>query len=104
MGIGYILALLVIGLIAAIKFAKLAASKGYKPGRARGYAVVLTLVAAFFWLILLAGSFFLGQMFEPWRAGISLVFHAGNCFLIASLLVILKKAYGNMAQAADARS
>lgn len=104
MGIGYLIGLVVAGVVASFLFARLAAEKGYPVGRARRYPLMLMGAALLMSLVLLVGVVVLGAMAESLKNVLSVVFMVGNWFVIAVYLVVLNKAYSNMKLAPEAEA
>jgi len=98
----YFLGLLLVGLVAAHKFARLATSKGYQGGKAKRYPLLLMITAMAAAVILLLGSIVIGIAMPHWQGAVSSVFLVGNWFIIALNLLVLKLAYKNMQAAPDA--
>ncbi|SHK05987.1 hypothetical protein SAMN02745181_3155 [Rubritalea squalenifaciens DSM 18772] len=103
MGIGYILVIVVAGLLASYFFGKLAKEKGYPAAKARRYPILLMIAAVIVSLAFLGSAFLLGIMMENLRNVLSMVYMLANWFLIAVYLVVLNKAYSNMKEAPDAQ-
>ncbi len=99
----YLLTLLVVGFVAAHKFARLAAHKGYQGGKAKRYPMVLMLAAISAAVILFLGSIIIGLAMPHWQAAIRVIFLVGNWFVIAVNLLVLNLAYKNMKAAPDAK-
>ncbi len=99
----YLLALLLVGFVAAHKFARLATLKGYQGGKAKRYPMLLMLAAIGAAVLLFLGAILIGLAMPHWQAGISTVYYVGNWFVIAVNLLILNLAYKNMKAAPDAK-
>ena len=99
----YFLALLLVGLVAAYKFSRLATSKGYLGSKAKRYPLLLMIAAIGGAVILLLGSIVVGIAMPHWQAAINSVFLVGNWFIIAVNLLVLNLAYKNMKAAPDGR-
>jgi len=96
--IGFNLLIIVIAFVASGKFASLAVSKGYPPGRAKKYPFLLG-----------AGAFFfniLGQTLLSFasREMMSLLFFCWSSLIVLILTAVLVKAYKNMKTAPDAKT
>ncbi|PQJ27855.1 hypothetical protein [Rubritalea profundi] len=97
----YFLGLLLVGLVAASKFASLATSKGYQGGKAKRYPLLLMIAAMGAAVVLLLGAIVIGIAMPHWQGAVSSVFLVGNWFIIALNLLVLKLAYKNMKVAPD---
>ncbi|MGJ8671371.1 hypothetical protein [Rubritalea sp.] len=100
----FLLIFIVIGIIAANKFAKLAASKGYQASKARRYPYLLMIVAIGAAVILFLIATLIGKSVPHYQSLAHAIFVAGNCFVIGVNVLILRKAYKNMQGAPDSRS
>lgn len=100
MHIGYIVSLLIAGIVATVMFGRLAQSKGYVASKARRYPILLMVAAISAAAIVYISASLLGAM-KPTLA--FPLYHVGNWFVIAANLIILNKAYRNMKSAPDAR-
>jgi arginine exporter protein ArgO len=99
----YLLILLVVGVVAAMKFAKLAQSKGYQGAKARRYPLLLMIAAIGAAVILFLIVTVVGKSLPHVRSLAQSIFIVGNWFIIGVNLLILRKAYKNMQDAPDAR-
>ncbi|MFT5883441.1 MAG: hypothetical protein ACI9FG_001956 [Crocinitomicaceae bacterium] len=99
----YFLGLLLVGLVAAYKFARLATSKGYLGSKAKRYPLLLMIASMSAAVVLLLGSIVIGIAMPRWQGSVSSVFLVANWFIIALNLLVLKLAYKNMKAAPDGR-
>ncbi|MFC5050218.1 hypothetical protein ACFPK9_06310 [Rubritalea spongiae] len=100
----FLLILLVVGVVAANKFAKLAESKGYQAKKARRYPYLLMIVAIGAAVILFLLATLIGKSVPHFQSLAYALFVTGNCFVIGVDVLILRKAYKNMQAAPDAKS
>ncbi|MFD2159455.1 hypothetical protein ACFSW8_11130 [Rubritalea tangerina] len=90
------------GAVAAMRFGRLAASKGYSASKARRYPLLLLLAAMGAAVFLYLSSSLVGMYMPQFQGLMFSLYLVGNCFLIAVNLLILRKAYRNMLAAPDA--
>lgn len=99
----FLLVLVVIGIIAANKFAKLAGRKGYQGAKARRYPYLLMIAAISAAVILFLVATVIGKSLPQMQSLALALLVGGCCFVIAVNVFILRKAYKNMLDAPDAR-
>jgi hypothetical protein len=99
----YLLALLIVGFVAAHKFSSLATSKGYQGGKAKRYPMLLMIAAIGAAVLLFLGAILLGLAMPQWQAALQVIFIIGNWFVIAVNLLVLNLAYKNMKAAPKAK-
>lgn len=98
----YLLALVVIGFVAAYKFASLATKKGYQGSKAKRYPMLLMLVAIAAAVLIFLGVILIGLAMPHLQGAAHNVYYVGNWFIIAVNLLILNLAYKNMKAAPNA--
>ncbi len=96
--VGFNVIILLTFVLASYRFGELAISKGYEPKRAKMYPVYLGF-----------GAFFLNTLGQTLlsftsKSVMALLFCCWSMFISLILIVILRRAYGNMKTAPDAKS